>query len=367
MVFFGLLVAFGCLALGACAIFNQAKFGKEPEGERLARVRSSPNYGNGEFRNTIPTQTLADGQSTFKILWSNLSDKTPRLRPEGPVPTVKTDLKSLDAARDVVIWLGHSSYYIQLGGRRVLVDPVFSDYAAPFSFINKIFAGTGIYTAEDMPEIDFLLISHDHWDHLDYPTVTELKSKVKTVVCPLGVGAHFEHWGYAKERIHEADWGDAPLLDGDLAIHVLPARHYSGRLFSRNKTLWAGFALQSPKHKLFMSGDSGYGPHFAEIGRSFGGFDLVMLDSGQYDPRWPYIHMTPEEAARAAEDLQAAALLPAHIGKFCISVHAWDEPFIRVVAVSAAKGFHLISPMIGEPVWLDDKTQKFSRWWESVK
>lgn len=367
MILLGVLVALGILALGACAILNQPKFGKHPEGERLERVRSSPNYSDSEFHNTVPTQMLIDGQSALKIWWSMLLGDTQRLRPEDPIPTVKTNLKALNIGKDTVIWLGHSSYYIQLGGKRFLVDPVFSEYASPFSSFNKIFTGTGIYTADDMPEIDFLLISHDHWDHLDYPTVTDLKPKVKAVVCPLGVGEHFEYWGYAKERIHEADWGEALRFDGGLTVHVLPARHFSGRLFSRNKTLWAGFALESPEHRVFMSGDSGYGPHFAEIGRTFGGFDLVMLDSGQYDPRWPYVHMTPEQTARAAEDLHASALLPSHIGKFCISVHAWDDPFIRIAKVSAEKDYRLVSPMIGEPVWLDDRTQSFSHWWERVK
>ncbi|MCX7781999.1 MAG: MBL fold metallo-hydrolase, partial [Negativicutes bacterium] len=176
------------------------------------------------------------------------------LTPTTSIPTVKTDLKTLDKDKDIVVWLGHSSYFMQLGGKRILIDPVFSPSAAPVSFANKAFDGTNPYTAEDMPEIDYLLISHDHWDHLDYPTVTALKPKIKNVICGLGVGSYFEQWGFDTKHILEADWFTALELENDFTIHVLPARHFSGRLFSRNKTLWTGFALATPERRIFYSG-----------------------------------------------------------------------------------------------------------------
>lgn len=181
-----------------------------------------------------------------------------------------------------------------------------------YTALNKAFAGSSVYQAEDMPEIDCLLISHDHWDHLDYPTVTALRTKVKQVICPLGLGAYFQDWNYPKDTIDEGDWGDSIALGKDMLVHVIPARYYSGRLFKENKTLWAGFVIQTPDLRIFYSGDSGYGPHFANIGKTFNGFDLVLLDCGQYDSRWAYIHMTPEEAAQAAQDLAARTLIPAH-------------------------------------------------------
>lgn len=276
-----------CLGAGACAVFNQAKFGKPPEGERLARVSASPHYRDGEFHNTVATPTLVEGQSTFTILVNDLFTGKVRPRPAQPLPTERPDLASLALDNDLVIWLGHSGYYMQLAGNRILVDPVFSDHGAPFSFLNKTFSGTDLYSAADMPEIDYLIISHDHWDHLDHATVADLLPKVKVAVMPLGVGAHFAHWGYPAEKLVEADWNTALRFENDLTVHVTPARHYSGRLFAKNKTLWAGFVLETPERRIFFSGDSGYGPHFADIAGRFDGFDLAALDGGQYDPRWP--------------------------------------------------------------------------------
>lgn len=350
-------------ALGAYIFLNQPKFGKSPEGERLIAIEKSGHYAAGQFENLIPTPKFTEDVSTFSIIWKSLTEPRERLVPGSPLPAFKTDLNNLDPMTDLVIWLGHSSFYIQLGGKRMLLDPVFSDSAAPLSFFNKAFAGTSIYQADDLPEIDALLISHDHWDHLDYPSVAALKDKVGHVVSPLGVGAYFEMWGYPAAKIIEADWYEQVDLDGGVNIHVLPARHYSGRLLKQNKTLWSGFALESADRRLFFSGDSGYGPHFAEIGQRFDGFDFVALDSGQYDERWANIHMTPEEAVAAANDLQARALLPAHIGRFSISRHPWDEPFIRIAAASDQGSARLLTPVIGEPVPIGDRLQEFERWW----
>lgn len=360
-----LLVGF-CLVAGACMFVNQPQFGQQSAESGLDSIASSSNYSDGEFHNLTPTSVLSDDSSTFSILMSDLFYRAGRLRPETTVPTIKTELKKLDKNTDQALWFGHSSCFVQLAGKTILIDPVFSDYASPLPFVNKAFAGTNLYTADDMPEIDYLLITHDHWDHLDYSTVIALKSKVKHVVCPLGVGAHFEKWGYAREKIHEADWYNRLELEKEITIHVLPARHYSGRLTSKNKTLWAGFALETRKRRLFFSGDSGYGPHFAEIGRKFSGFDLVFLDCGQYDKRWAYIHMNPEEAVKAAEDLQAKALLPAHVGKFTIARHAWDEPFTRIAEASRRENFRLLTPRIGEQIFLENMQAEMSQWWKNT-
>lgn len=365
LISFGLLVVM--LFLGVGLYLQQPKFGSLPEGSRLEKIKSSPHYINGQFENLVPTPTLIEGQSSASLWWEQLFSQKERPVPIDPIPSIKTDLIRLDKDKDIVIWLGHSSYFMQLSGKRILVDPVFSSYAAPVSFANKAFAGTNPYTAEDMPEIDYLLITHDHWDHLDYPTITSLKPKIKHVVCGLGVGAYFEQWGFAEGIIHEVDWFTALELDNDFRVHVLPARHYSGRMLTRNKTLWTSFALETPQQRIFVSGDSGYGPHFKQMGESFNGFDLVILDNGQYDKNWPYIHMTPEEAVQAAEDLKAKALLPAHVGKFTIANHPWDEPFERIAAASQNKNYRLLTPRIGEPVELEIEKQIFSSWWKQIK
>jgi L-ascorbate metabolism protein UlaG (beta-lactamase superfamily) len=173
-----------------------------------------------------------------------------------------------------------------------------------------------------MPDIDYLLVSHEHWDHLDYPSIDALRDKVRHVVCGLGLDQYFVQWGYAKDNVHAADWFTALTLNSGLTIHIVPARHYTLRLFSKNQILWAGFVLETLSRRLFFSGVSGYGQHIAKIAEKFQGFDLVALDMGQYDERWHYIHMTPEEAATAAEELHARVLLPAHVGKFTIANHA---------------------------------------------
>lgn len=362
-----LLVTFVILSLGIGLYLQQPKFGTLPEGPRLERMKSSPNYVDGQFQNLVPTPPLIEGRSLPAIWWEYLFTKKERLVPADSIPTIKTDLINLDKDKDVVIWLGHSSYFMQLGGKRILIDPVFTSYASPVSFLNKAFEGTNQYTAEDMPEIDYLLISHDHWDHLDYPTITALKPKIKNVVCGLGVGSYFEQWGFEEKIIYEADWFTTLKFEDDLTIHVLPTHHFSGRLLRRNKTLWAGFALVTPERRLFYSGDGGYGPHIKKIGEMFNGFDLVIMENGQYDKSWPYIHMMPEEVAQATEELKGKALLPGHAGKFAIANHPWDDPFKRITAASQNKSYRLMTPMIGESVELENQQQVFSHWWERVK
>lgn len=341
------------------------RFGALPKGERLERIRRSPHYLNGHFLNLVPTVQIVK-KNRLAIWWAFAFPRQERLMPADALPSIKTDLKTLDKRNDAVVWLGHSSYFMVLGGYRILIDPVFSAYASPVPFANRAFARTDPYTAVDMPDIDYLLISHDHWDHLDYPTVAALKPKIKHVICGLGVGAHFEAWGFEDKIVHEADWFTELKMGDDFVVRVLPARHYSGRLLP-NKTLWASYALLTPNRRVFFGGDSGYGPHFKEIGKVFAGFDLAIMENGQYNAAWPNIHMMPEEVAEAAEALHAKALLPGHAGKFILSNHAWDDPFKRIVAASQGKHYRLLTPMIGEPVKLDDERQVFTHWWEGVR
>ena len=358
----------GILLLGAVGVFAYLQhpvFGELPSGERLARIARSPNRAEGGFRNQIDTPMKTTDQFEWSMWMETIFGKKGQPRPRGAIPAVKTDLKALDPAQDLVIWLGHSSYFLQLDGQRILIDPVFSTNAAPVPGANRAFDGTSIHAADDVPEIDALLISHDHYDHLDYPTIQALRPKVRQVVAGLGVGAHFEAWGYDMHTVREADWNEVVALTPQLQIHLTPARHFSGRTFSRNQSLWVGFALVSPERRLFFSGDTGYAPHFAEIGRRLGPFDWVALDMGQYDPRWANVHMNPEQAAQAAEDLGAKAMMPAHVGRFSISPHDWDDPFKRITVASQGRAYALWTPEIGRPVSLDGRAQMFTAWWEN--
>lgn len=352
------------LAISGRIYLQQDKFGRLPEGARLAKLEQSPNYSDGTFHNKVPMAEIVKGGVNISGFIKYFFHHRENPEPSGPVPVVKTDLKSLNREKDVVIWLGHSSYYIQLGGKTILIDPVFSAYASPFFFSTRAFAGTNIYTAKDFPEIDYLLISHDHWDHLDYDTVMALKPKIKNVVTGLGVGEDFARWGFPDTMVHEMDWDTTLQLDEDLAIHVLTAHHFSGRWLERNRTLWVSFALETSSHRIYYSGDSGYGPHFKDIGKRFGYFDLVLLDSGQYNEAWKHVHMMPEESAQAAVDLNSKAALPSHNGKFSIAYHSWDDPYKRFVKVSQGKPYRMLTPEIGEVVDLANRQQVFTNWWE---
>ena len=362
-----LLALLACLTVGACAILRQPQFGKHPEGERLARIESSPHYSDGAFHNLEATPSFTGQGGQFSAMAQYFLAPKKRLKPSSPLPVTKTNLKMLDADKDILVWLGHSSCYLQLGGKRILIDPVFGNHASPFSFSTKAFSGQYPYSAEDMPEIDYLLITHDHWDHLEYPTALALKNKTKLVVCPLGVGAHLSHWGYGDASIHEGDWFTMLETESGLRIHFTPARHFSGRTLTRNKSLWTGFILETPQKRVYVSGDGGYGKHFADAGMRFGGFDLAILENGQYDKNWKYVHMAPEEVALAALDLHAKAILPVHSGRFAIANHAWDDPFIRLYNASKSKNYHLLTPIIGQAVFLDDTGQSFTPWWQGLE
>ncbi|WFS61911.1 MBL fold metallo-hydrolase [Pseudodesulfovibrio thermohalotolerans] len=362
MIFFFVLVVL--LVVSGCFYIGHDKFGRLPEGERLDRISESPNFKDGTFHNREPIPEIVEGGGGLGLWLKFLLRDGGGLTPPTPLPVVKTDLKALEPDADVVVWLGHSSYFVQLGGKTILIDPVLSDHASPVSFSTRAFEGTTIYTAEDMPDIDYLLISHDHWDHLDYDTVLALRSKIGHIVTGLGVGEHFARWEFPDKMVVEADWDSEVKLEDGLTIHVLTARHFSGRLFDRNRTLWVSFALETPTRRIFYSGDSGYGSHFKQIGDRFDGFDFVMLDSGQYNDAWRYVHMNPEQAAQAAEDLCAEAALPSHVGRFNISYHSWDDPFRRFVTAGAGKPYQIVTPRIGEAVDLDDPSPSVSPWWE---
>ena len=366
----GGLGTLGVLAGGGVLFTHRPEFGRLPQGERLARMEASPHYVNGQFQNLVPVQVMNEesGENRFAAMAKFLFGDKSHLSPKQPMLSHKTDLKKLDISRDAVVWMGHSTFFLQLGGKRILIDPVFSSYASPVFFINKAFPGSNVYTADDMPEIDVLAISHDHWDHLDYPTVMALKPKVKHIVCPLGVGEYFEQWGFDLSIIHEEDWDTEIKMADDFSIHILPSQHFSGRFLKRNPTLWCGMAFVTPTRKVYYTGDGGYGEHFKAIGQRFGGFDLMLGENGQYNMAWHAIHMLPEETAMAAVDVGAKMLLPAHGGKFALSRHPWQEPYMELKKASQNKGYKLLTPEIGELAFIGSEHQEtFADWWEQME
>ena len=334
--------------------------------ERLERIKSSLNYKNGKFQNLTKTPTLAEGHNYFEVIYNSYIKNKPRHRPIDTLPSVKTDLLNLPIDTNVLVWFGHSSYYIQTDGKRILVDPVFSGNASPVPGTVKSFNGTDIYTVADLPPIDYLFISHDHYDHVDYKTLIALKNKTRKVICGLGVGAHFEYWGYAADKIIEKDWYESVKLDEGFTAFVEPARHFSGRGASMNSTLWASYVLQTPRIKIYIGGDSGYDTHYASIGDKHGPIDLAILDNGQYDEAWKYIHNLPEEVLKAAQDLKAKRVFPVHSSKFALAVHAWDEPLQIISELNERYHLRLMTPMIGEVVNLNDTTHHFKPWWRGV-
>ncbi|MDF7681596.1 MBL fold metallo-hydrolase [Enterobacteriaceae bacterium ESL0689] len=342
-----------------------AAFGQAPQGAQRKRLEQSPNYHNGRFHNPLPTPGFSGSKNPLQAWWAFFFTKRQNTRPAKPLPRINTDLASLPLEQDMIVWLGHSSWYLQLAGKRILIDPVCSDYASPFSFTIKAFPGDYPWRAERMPEIDLLIISHDHYDHLDYTTIKTLLPKIKRVITPLGVGSHLRYWGVADDIISEADWNQSLVVDPQLTVHVLPSRHFSGRGFRRNQTLWASIMLVTPQQKIYYSGDGGYGPHFKAIGEQFGSVDLAIMENGQYDNDWKYVHMMPEETAQAADDLHAKAILPGHAGRFKLAKHSWDDPYKRLLAASAGHDWRLLTPVQGEPLRVDDKAASFTAWWQS--
>jgi L-ascorbate metabolism protein UlaG (beta-lactamase superfamily) len=290
--------------------------------------------------------------------------KPSTVNPPAPLPTVKTNLKDLHATDPLLIWFGHSSYLLQVNGKIILVDPVFSGNAAPLRTMIKAFKGADLYTADDLPDIDILLITHDHYDHLDHKLMKKLIPKVKRIVCSLGVGAHMEYWGYDAAIIHELDWEEAYQSDG-ITLTAAPARHFSGRGVKRGQTLWSSFILTAGKLRVYIGGDSGYDKHFKNIGEKHGPFDLAILECGQYNKSWPHIHMMPEETVAAAQELKARILMPVHWGKFSLAVHPWDEPVERLLKRAQELRVEVATPMIGEAMLIGG-TLPQTKWWKQV-
>lgn len=322
---------------------------------------SSPNYYNGAFQNLEKTPQLANDVSMLHLFRQFLFERPKTVAPAAVLPSVKTDLKSYYSKMPSIIWFGHSSYLIHCGGFNILVDPVLSGYASPFSFYLKAFAGSDIFKPDDMPGIDIMIITHNHYDHLDINAVKMLSRKTKAFYMPLGVAANVKPL-IQNQPLVEMDWWQTKNINDHTKLTATPARHFSGRGLKRNQSLWSSFVLQINGYSIFIGSDSGYGTHFKDIGNQYGPFDIAILECGQYSTSWPFIHSMPEELITEGKDLDAKVLMPVHWAKFSLALHDWNEPIKRFVAAAEATTTAYTSPMIGQPVIIEECYPK-SEWW----
>ncbi len=343
-------------------VTNLPVFGRTPSGNRLKTIQALPNYRDGALQNLSVTPMQPEGVSFFKIFRTFFFEKHPHKSPQNALPSVVPDLNG-SGSQPEIIWFGHSSYLIKINGYRILVDPVFSKRPSPFSFLgSKAFKGTDFVMARDFKDIDVLVITHDHYDHLDYKSILQINPQCKKIICSLGVASHLERWHIDPAKITELSWNQSVTLFNSISFRAVPGRHFTGRKFKRNQTLWSAFILEAATYKLFLGGDSGYDTHFKEIGENYGPFDIALLECGQYNAYWSHIHMFPEEVVQAATDLQAKVLMPVHWAKFSLAMHPWNESVIRVTAEAARLNVKITTPKLGESVLLD-QSYPDTVWW----
>ena len=350
------------LAISVAVFVNFAPtFGAAASGESLARIQASENFRDGQFQNLVATELDTSNEENPREL-SAFFSPAPNKNPNTTLPSQALDLAKLTPGR--FVWLGHSTVLFNADGKLILTDPVFHR-ASPVPFIGEPFAATHVATAADLPPLDMVLISHDHYDHLDHQAVQELDHKTQQFFVPLGLGAHLEHWGVAASKITEFDWYDSQSSNG-IDFTFAPARHFSGRgINNRFSTLWGSWIVKSNSQSIYFSGDSGYFDEFKKIGENYGPFDIAFMENGAYNATWAQIHMMPEQSVQASLDLQAKVLFPIHWGKFDLALHPWDEPIARATSAAKRLGVTVATPLMGE-VFTPDAAPS-SPWWSTVE
>ena len=344
------------------------QFGGLASKQQQELFSKSKHYKDGKFLNNGGVKIEMSLKDSFKAMWI-LFKSNSKAEPNKNIAVQKVDSISIANynSKTRFIWFGHSTFLLQTKGKNLLIDPMFGDVPAPNPLLgNKRFSNELPIEIEKLPSIDAVLITHDHYDHLDYESIQKLKDKVKLFFTPLGIGIHLLKWGVEKERIIELDWWEEIKFD-DLTIRCTPAQHFSGRGISdREKTLWCSWIIQSDDENLFFSGDSGYASHFKEIGEKYGPFDFAFMECGQYNNLWPLVHMLPEETAQAGLDIKAKKMMPIHWGAFKLASHSWTEPVERISKKAKELNVDLVIPKIGEiiEIGLNDSEEIYP-WWRN--
>ncbi len=340
--------------------------GARPAGARLERMRASPRWRGDRFGDVMEREEPR-GWSALREWLTN--DTTHRL-PKEPVPIVArtaAHFATPPASGLRVTWLGHSSSLVEIGGRRILFDPVFGPRASPVPWAGPKRFHEAPLPVERLPHLDAVVVSHDHYDHLDYTTVLELGRLDVPFVVPLGVGTHLEHWGIAAERIVELDWWERHSI-GELSLVATPARHFSGRsptMNDRDRTLWAGWALLGQGHRVYFSGDTAMFAGFSEIGERLGPFDVALIEAGAYNALWRDVHIGPEQAVLAARLVGARLLLPVHWATFDLALHTWTEPIERILVAAERAGVLVATPRPGASIE-PESPPALERWWPAL-
>ncbi|MDF3821059.1 MBL fold metallo-hydrolase [Leptospira sp. 96542] len=348
--------------------FHCRAFGKDPSGVHLDKIKSSPQFDKEreQFVNRRPDvlEKMREGQSFFALVFKFLFGGDKHRRPDVKLPEVKPNFQEFLEPDDSIkfIWFGHSTFLVNIEGKILFFDPVFSESAAPFSFMVKRFQDA-VVKLEELPAIDYIIISHDHYDHLDMPTIEFFKSKDTKFITPLGVISHLKEWGVTEDRLTELDWWQE-INVGKVKIVCTPSQHFSGRSGTNgNHTLWSSWTVIGEKERFYFSGDSGYDIHFKNIGEKFGPFDLTFIENGQYNPMWEAVHVLPEQTAKAHLDLKGKRLVPVHWGMFDLSLHSWYEPAENLEKEAAKHNIHLLTPKFGQLVKLKEPNL-LERWWK---
>jgi L-ascorbate metabolism protein UlaG (beta-lactamase superfamily) len=337
-------IAVVVLAIAAYFVFRLPQFGGSPQGARLERMRHSPQFIDGRFQN-VPPQGGTEMVRTLRLYF-----KRQIREPRFAIPVIDVPAQSLRMPASPglrAIWFGHSSVLLEIDGVRVMTDPVFAEVVSPVPPVGPRRFHRPPIALRDMTGVDAVVISHDHYDHLDMETIRHLASRGTHFFVPLGIGAHLERWQVPLPQIHELDWWETAEIKG-LKILCTPARHYSGRRRMDNSTLWSSWMIRGPEHSAYYSGDTGYTAHFSEIRRRLGAVDLALIKVGAYGETWLDIHMDPESAVRATRDLEGRVLLPLHWATFNLAYHDWDEPIHRTLAAGRANDVEVITPRVGE-------------------